>query len=172
MSATLRSSTDAAAPSGATSANSSASNAGLTPRPTVPSGPAPLPLAGKVDHDADAAQIAEAIASIWLEIEASLAPVIGHRGIAALYQRCLHLTSTSHPWLPVAHEAPLTIELPALKSVVAQQASAEALRGGSTLLHTFCELLGSLIGNSLARRLLGPLWEPATRDAPSPGRPS
>ena len=118
---------------------------------------------------ADAAQIANAMVSIWLEIEASLAPVIGRRGMAALYQRCLCLTVASHPWLPVPAEVPLTLDLPALQASVARQASAEALRGGSTLLHTFCELLGSLIGTSLARRLLGPLWESPADDAPREG---
>ncbi|MCD2341227.1 hypothetical protein LRH25_12835 [Ideonella azotifigens] len=163
MPATLRL-TDTPPPAAAGTADAAAS-AGSPPRQAVPGRRGALPLAGKVDHDADAAQVAEAMVSIWLEIEASLAPVIGHRGMAALYERSLYLTATSHPWLPVPHEAPQSIDLSALQSVVAQQASTEALRGGSTLLHTFCELLGSLIGDPLARRLLGPLWEPGNEDA-------
>jgi hypothetical protein len=44
--------------------------------------------------------------------------------------------------------------------VLAQRSSAEAAAGGSTFLNTFHELLASLIGPSLTKRLLRSVWEP------------
>jgi hypothetical protein len=125
-------------------------------------------LAHRVDHGADAAQIADAIASIWQEIDAALAPIIGKRGVTALYRRSLHLSSADHSWMAGLHEGPATaIDLTALKSALAQQDSAQAAAGGGVLLHRFHELLITLVGASLTGQLLRPVWANALRRIPS-----
>jgi len=122
-----------------------------SPRFTAPAAPA----------DDDAARVAEALVSAWQYRLAALAPIVGQRGVAALYGRSLTLASTSHPWLAAAQGGMQTaVDLPALSAVLASQAAAEAAAGGHTLAKTFDELLTSLIGASLTGRLLGSLAEP------------
>ena len=106
--------------------------------------------------EADSAQIASAIVSIWQEIAAGLNPIIGKGGVDALYQRSLYLTSTAaHPWLMTAHRrSPAAMDLDALKSALTEQDSANATAGGAALLHTFYALLSSLIGAALTDRVL------------------
>ena len=40
-----------------------------------------------------AGQVADVLVSTWQAIDASLSPVIGHRGVAMLYKRSLYLTA-------------------------------------------------------------------------------
>jgi hypothetical protein len=104
----------------------------------------------------------------WKEIDAGLAPIIGPRGVAALYKRSLYLTGGAHPWLAGLHEGtPTTMDLAALKSVIAQQSSADAAVGGNALLQTFHQLLASLVGPSLTERLLRPVWADSSTAAPA-----
>lgn len=51
-----------------------------------------------------------------------------------------------------------TVDLAALKAILAQQDSETATAGGA-LLQTFYELLASLVGPSLTERLLRSVWE-------------
>jgi hypothetical protein len=119
-------------------------------------------------HDANAAQTAHALAATLQDIDAALAPIIGSRGVAALYQRSLHLAAKTHPWLAGAHEpAQVAIGLAALQSVVVQQSDADAALGSNALLQTFHQLLCSLIGPALTERLLRTVWDEASRGAPA-----
>jgi hypothetical protein len=103
----------------------------------------------------DAAQIAAVAASTWREMHAVLSPVIGPGGVAALYQRSLHLTGTAYPCLGAVREDALRIgEFAALEVVLSQQTSAQALAANGALLKAFCDLLSGLIGVSLTERLL------------------
>ncbi len=125
-----------------------------------------LPLASRVDADADPEQIATAVFAIWIEIDDALTPIVGPQGLVALYRRTVHLAAAQYPWLAGRDEGVLTDTDPAvLKSVLAQRSSAEAAAGGSAFLHIFHELLASLIGPSLTARLLRSVWE-----SPSSGR--
>ncbi len=97
--------------------------------------------------------------AMWLEIDTALRPIIGQGGVAALYKRSLHLTTPAYPWLASTHEgvqAPM--DLAALKAIFAQQSNASAAAGSRALLHTFNELLASLVGPSLTERLLRSVW--------------
>jgi hypothetical protein len=116
---------------------------------------------------ADAAHLASAIISIWLKIESALAPVIGKRGLVALYERSLHMARAGYPWLMPAHESlEATMDLTALKTALMGQGSASAAAGGGAHLQALYELLGSLISLSLTQRLLGPIWEHPLNDPP------
>jgi len=119
----------------------------------------PAPLAGRVADDASAEQIAGAIVAIWQEIDESLHPIIGHRGVAALYNRSLHLTAAAYPWLAIGHQGvPAAVDAQALRAALVQQAAAEAAGGGVALFQSFHDLLASLVGAPLTDRLLHSVW--------------
>ena len=119
----------------------------------------PAPLAHRVGRDANATQIADAVAATWQEIDTALAPILGSRGVAALYKRSLYLCGATHPWLAVLHEGVQTgVDLPPLKSLLTQQGSADAANAATALFQTFHQLLSSLIGLSLTERLLRSVW--------------
>ena len=104
-------------------------------------------------HD-DASRIAEATVSRWRDIEAALSPIIGPLGVATLYRRCLFLAGKTHPWLMHGPaDDPPVLDLEALHALLADRNSAEARAGGELLLATFNDLIGRLIGTSLADRL-------------------
>lgn len=118
------------------------------------------PLAHRVGPAADAAQIAAAVFAIWEEIDDALTPILGPRGVAALYQRSLHLAAVAHPGLAARDESdPPAIGPAALKRALARQGSAIAAVAGNAFLQTFHDLLASLIGPSLTERLLLAAWE-------------
>ena len=128
----------------------------------------PAPLADRVSAGADAEQVADAVVAMLLEIEQALHPIIGHRGVAALYNRSLHLTAAAYPWLAIDQPAvPAAVDPSGLRSALVQQAAAEAAAGGNALFQTFHELLASLVGASLTDRLLGSVWSHS-----SPGLPA
>ena len=126
-----------------------------------------------VDRGADATQVAAAVVGTFGEIDAALAPIVGPRGVAALYMRSLFLATTDHPWLAGAQGGnPTELDVTPLQSVLARQGSAEAATGGGAVLQTFHDLLASLVGSSLTERLLRSVWthlssDPSVQD-PSP----
>ena len=116
-------------------------------------------LAERPGGSANAAQVADATAAVWRDIDAALTSVIGVRGVAALYRRSLFLHRRGFPWLASALEGPdNAIDLAALKSTLAQQDSAVAAAAGGATLQTFYELLTNLVGASLTERLLRTVW--------------
>jgi len=96
---------------------------------------------------------------ILLRIDAALNPIVGRRGVAALLQRSLHLSAQTHPWLlPLDAELPMGVDVAPLHKALVRQAPAAAAEGVDHLVHTFHELLASLVGASLSERLLRPVW--------------
>lgn len=131
------------------------------------------PLAGRVAAGANAAQVADAIVVIWLEIDQALSPILGHHGVAALYNRSLKLASPAHPWLAACQAGvSAAVDTSALKAALLQQPAAQAGAAGSALFLSFRELLASLIGPSLTDRLLRPIWARSTGASPAQGAPS
>ena len=130
-----------------------------TPMPSEPKGLQAI-LAQLAVQDADAVRIADTAVAIWLRIDAALSPIIGHGGVAALYERSLYLTRTDHPWLLAAHQrAPAAGQFgEALRVALAQQTRADAGVGIGALLQTFLDLLIGLIGSELTERLLQSVW--------------
>lgn len=130
--------------------------------------PLAAPLALRVGAGADAAQIADAVFAIWAEIDDTLTPILGPRGVAALYKRSLHLAATAHPWLAAPDEGePPAVGPAALKSALVRRSGSAAAEGAGAFLLTFHELLASLVGASLTERLLRSVWA-----APSSGSPT
>lgn len=119
----------------------------------TPEGPAKA-QSGRPRADASAAtrETDHAIAK-WRDIENVLAPIIGQRGVAALYRRSLFLTRNSHPWLAAVYEDSLQPgDYTILRAALVQHANRKA--ANAALMQTFCSLLSSMIGESLTQRLL------------------
>jgi hypothetical protein len=128
----------------------------------------PAPLGHRLTAGADIGQVAETILALWQEIEQALAPIVGRRGVAALYNRSLKLTAVAHPWLASAPSGVLaSMDPSALKAALLQQTAAQAAAGGSALFETFRELLASLVGAALTERLLQALWTPSSGASPA-----
>lgn len=117
-------------------------------------------LAAEARSGADAGQIAARVVAACREVDAALAPVIGARGVAALFQRSVHLAAEAVPWLAGGGGAgPTGIDLPALESLLSARDAADAAVGGGRLLQQFDDLLASLIGPALTARLLRSVWD-------------
>ena len=116
---------------------------------------------------AGAEEVVASIAVIWQDIDGALTPIIGPRGVAALFHRSLHLAAQSQPLLAAIQTGTLTtMDLSALKLQLAAQTPAAAAAAAGVLLHTFHELLGTLIGASLTERLLRAVWPPLLNSTP------
>jgi hypothetical protein len=91
---------------------------------------------------------------MWRDIDAALSPIIGPRGVAALFKRSLLLTGMAHTSLVTAHDDADTLgNFAALRATLEQQSSANAIATNDALLQKFFDLLSNLIGESLTERL-------------------
>lgn len=117
-------------------------------------------LAQLAAHGANVGQIADTAVATWRSIDAVLSPIIGQRGVAALYKRSLYLSRGDHPWLVVAAEdtPPQPDDFATLHRALAKQTSVNAAAANGALLTTFSDLLTSLIGTALTERLLQSVW--------------
>jgi hypothetical protein len=115
-------------------------------------------LAQYAGSTSNASAIAAATVTIWPQISARLAPVIGAGGVDVLLDRSLHLTSASFPWLTRDADRGRTSALDGIKTCLGRQEASAALAASGELLSAFSELLATLIGDSLTDRLLGPVW--------------
>ena len=116
-------------------------------------------LAHCAGGESDARALAVATFSIWPQFSARLVPVIGARGVDILFNRAVYIASTSFPFLAIAADrARGTTPLDAIRAQIGQQDAPVAAAASCELLFTFTVLLATLIGDSLADRLLGPAW--------------
>lgn len=126
------------------------------------------PLTHRVAEDADSRQIAAAINALWTDIETALQPIVGRRGVAALFKRTLHLAAARHPWLaPLKPGSDDAIDLGQLTALFAAQPPSRAGEAGSALFEIFRELLATLIGAPLSERLLQTAWSNSSSAAPA-----
>lgn len=103
--------------------------------------------------------IADAHVSAWRAIDAGLSPIIGKNGVAALFRRAVDLSRAHYRWLRMAQ----AVDMPdnwigALATALSKQQPEEASAANDEILQTFSDLLGKLIGESLAARLLQSTW--------------
>lgn len=111
--------------------------------------------------------VAEAAVARWESIVEILTPILGQRGVAALYRRTLSLAGGLHPCLVQAQESDDPVNFKRLRRVLAQQAPEVAAAATDASLQTFRGLLDSLIGSALAQRLLGSEWSPLFSGPPA-----
>ena len=140
------------------------------PAPTNDEIAASLTLASGIIGNPE--RVAAEVAAAWRDIDDALTPIIGKRGVAALYGRSVHLAGRAHPWLASAElGAPASMDLSLLVSKFSSQTAAEAAAGGGQLLHALHELLTNLIGASLTERLLRSVWARFLVGAPKDSLP-
>ena len=120
----------------------------------------------------DTGSIASLIVSVWRDIDTALAPIIGHRGVGALFGRTLHVIRQDYPWLTAPHESIADpIDFAALHSILSQRTSANIVAANGALLQKFLEQLASLIGESLTERLLSTVVDTHSTGASDVGIP-
>ena len=126
-------------------------------------------LAERAGDGADAARVPDTVVVLWHEIDSALHPMIGRRGVAAVYYRSLTLAVAAHPWLAQGHPGAqaIAIDPTALKAALATQAATEALAGGGALFQSFHALMTSLVGASLTDRLLRSVWVHSSNTSPA-----
>lgn len=118
----------------------------------------PALLAPEMGQCPPAAHTAQAMITAWHAIDDALTPVVGARGLVALYLRALHLAA-SDPAL-VSTEASSKRALSAattpalLQALIARHSPADAVAIANTFRQVFHGLLSSLVGPSLTERLL------------------
>jgi len=119
-------------------------------------------LARQAADGAEASTLAASITSTWQQIEQALTPILGARGVAALFKRALFLTNDRFPWM---EEALAAVEAPGEHSaldgfglVLGRQSAEAAAAGGGAFLSTFHGVLISMIGATLTERLLQSVW--------------
>jgi len=116
-------------------------------------------LEAAVSAGASSEEVAALVTTTLLRIDLALSPIVGQRGMAALYKRSLHISRPMHPWLPTAAEAAeAEMDLADLTAALATRTSADTAAAGAQLLESFRALLTTLIGESLTERLLRPVW--------------
>ena len=107
----------------------------------------------------------------WHAIDDALTPVVGSRGLVALYLRALHLTAVDPALAAGGEPARLALNAattPALlQALIARQSPADAAATGATFLQVFHGLLSSLVGPSLTERLLRAVRTSSPSNAPS-----
>lgn len=129
-----------------------------------------VPIGIRAPGDDDSLRIANEAVAQWHGVLAALAPVIGAQGVAALYRRTIFTARHAHPWLEVPVESQ-GMDLELLRSQLAQRPASEAARARDTVSQHFSDLLSSLIGASLAARLL-PAGFPNVHPGPAAQDPS
>jgi hypothetical protein len=111
-------------------------------------------------NEANADLVAAVAAEKMHAIHLALAPIIGDRGVSALYRRSLFLISRDASWADALHgEDSAGDDYAALQSAIAQQPAGDALRITEALFTTLYTVLVSLIGAALTERLLHPMFD-------------
>lgn len=127
---------------------------------------------GSTDDD-DAGAVAVATVRAVGLLLGELQPLVGTMGAHALYSRSLHLARMSFrrpdPGGPAAPKA--LDELAPLHDDLASRNPTEAKRAGQALLHSFADLLVSLIGQPLTDRMLRSAWGAPGADSPLEEKP-
>jgi len=117
----------------------------------------------------DANEVADAAALAWAAVHAALSPVVGARGVAALYKRVLFLASETHPWLGAASAGPQEPgDFTSLRAALSRQDGVSAAAAQQQMLQALYQLLNQLIGPALTDRLLQAVW--ASPSAGNPGK--
>ena len=112
-------------------------------------------ISGLISHE----QVANITLQLWESMASELIPLIGKDGFAILFDRCLHLTRSSFPWLADSHGAQSAdSEFASLKMSLEGRDVAEAGEASEALLATFTNLLEMLIGEPLTAVVLLAAW--------------
>lgn len=116
--------------------------------------------------------VADLTLNLWQHLASQLISIIGEGGFKMLYERSLHLTSSSFPWLAPGstspeHDAASGSHFEDLKMNLEERAPPDARAASSALFVTFTDLLASMIGEPLTIRILDSAWAGVTSDGPA-----
>lgn len=98
---------------------------------------------------------------LWAAIADELMPIVGDRGLIALFNRCIDICGTTFPWLlraPARSSPPRCFDT--LGAQLSEREPRDGLAASRALFGTFHDLLLMLIGEPLA----GGVFEAAWRD--------
>jgi hypothetical protein len=110
---------------------------------------------------ASSSAIAQTTHEMWQQIDASLSPIIGHGGVAALYRCSAHLLAKDHPCLGTLELKATSVDVLAeLQRASEAQTPEAAMEMNAAMLETLARLLTKLVGASLTERLLRPVSQP------------
>lgn len=125
-------------------------------------------LGGLAAAGGSSERVADSVGSTLLGIEQALSPIVGPRGVAAIYTRSLHLSKQGFAWLPDAStSAAMAGDVGTLTRVLVGRTPAEAALAGARVLGEFHALMTTLIGTSLTERLLRSVWAPFLSSPPA-----
>lgn len=125
-------------------------------------------FAWRVAENMSSRQIADAASASWRALNIALSPIIGQRGVTALFKRSLHLARLDYPILKnVVGATILPGEFGALHAVLAGETSDSAVIINSTILNIFYELLTNLIGNTLTQQILNSVFDTTSSGDPA-----
>lgn len=133
----------------------SVNNPSVTLTPAVSTMRTKSPVESTPEIDTNAIELAAESVARWRQIDVALTPIIGRRGIVAIYKKALNLTHADFPWLASTSEDDTSFDnFTSLHTALAQQTSAVIMAANLSLHRSFNKLLVSLIGESLSERLL------------------
>lgn len=109
---------------------------------------------------------------VWEALARALVPLIGEKGFATLFARCVQLTHGAHPWLALERGGQGAAAFAGLGPLLAGRGGADALAASRALLLTFHDALTVLIGAPLTSVMLAAIsmrgrGPPPTEDLPS-----
>jgi hypothetical protein len=111
-------------------------------------------------NGADSRLIADTAVATWRAVHAELSPIIGQRGVAALFKRSVSLTVPAYDWLDAVRDGTVQPgDFTILHAAMSQQSTSNGVAANGALLQKFVDLLTKLIGESLTARLLRPVWD-------------
>ncbi|MCR6700302.1 MAG: hypothetical protein NVV68_03650 [Dokdonella sp.] len=117
---------------------------------------------------ADAVRVAVVVVEKMQAIHAALAPVIGDRGVSALYRRSLFLMGREAAWAQSLYaQGEIAGDYTSLRSAISGQTDAEALSSAEAIFSNIFDVLVDLIGTALTERLLQPIYHTPPAGTPS-----
>ncbi|MEO8153688.1 MAG: hypothetical protein ABI605_11510 [Rhizobacter sp.] len=110
--------------------------------------------------------VTDRASATWKRLDEAVSPVLGRRGMGALYQRSLRLATSTNPWLKDAwQDGSVQMDLTRLEAVLSMQTATTAGDGSEAMQQAFRDLLSMLIGAELTERMLRPAGAHAVRDS-------
>ena len=120
--------------------------------------PLPSLMKARVAADATAPQIADALFTMTLAIDAALVPTIEPMALNQLFAHTLAASAKTYPWMSNdSQDYDHGLDLQEMKLLFSQQTSDDAAGGATLFLKTFYDSLSGIIGVALSDRLLRPI---------------
>ncbi len=104
---------------------------------------------------------------LWDRLAAELTVIVGDVGFQSLYNRSLHKTHVTFPWLGAISQQTIGSQFSGLATSLQTRDPAEAGQASIMLLNTFMSILAKLVGEILTTSIVDAALDVDTRDATS-----